>query len=61
MNLQEYAKLGGGIAIYLGNNVSETNLQHYNDDWYADGSGCFPVASLDWKSSRPTKKKGRPT
>jgi hypothetical protein len=38
-NLQQYVEAGGGLAIFVGENH---NPRFYNN-WYADGTGLFPI------------------
>ncbi len=38
-NLQQYVESGGGLAIFVGENY---NARFYNN-WYADGTGLFPI------------------
>lgn len=38
--LEEYVKLGGGVAYFLGPAV---NIAHYNEKMYRDDQGLFPV------------------
>ena len=39
-NLEAYVKDGGGLAMFLGDNV---NFSHYNDKLFKDGKGLLPA------------------
>ena len=38
--LTEYVAGGGGLAVFLGDQVQPA---HYNEEWFAGGAGLFPV------------------
>jgi len=42
-NLENYVRDGGGLAIFLGGNLSESEIPKWNRDWYRDGLGLSPL------------------
>lgn len=42
-NLESYVRAGGGLAIFLGGNLTEAELPKWNRDWYRDGQGLSPM------------------
>jgi len=42
-NLEDYVRDGGGLAIFLGGNLTNAELAKWNRDWYRDGLGLSPL------------------
>jgi hypothetical protein len=44
-NLENYVREGGGLAIFLGGNLTAAELPKWNRDWYRDGLGLSPMSA----------------
>jgi hypothetical protein len=44
-NLENYVRDGGGLAIFLGGNLTSAELPKWNRDWYRDGQGLSPLSA----------------
>ncbi len=43
-NLEGYVSQGGGLALFVGGNLAQSDIDRINRDWYRNGQGLLPTA-----------------
>jgi uncharacterized membrane protein len=43
-NLEGYVSRGGGLALFVGGNLPQSDIDRINRDWYRNGQGILPAA-----------------